>query len=86
VADPPELAGHRVDGRAIWPQARAADAAWFEAAMMLRRAVKMFRGRDRAMKMTVDIPPAERGWMMGACYTFQTQVAAHAGRAIPRVT
>lgn len=83
VAAPSEMAGHKVDGRAVLPEAITADGELFEAAMMLRRAVKMFRGRDRAHKMPMDIAPADRSWMMGACYTFQPEVAPRAIRAGP---
>jgi hypothetical protein len=78
VQHPPSFAGHRVDGRAILPASCRSDRDTLEAAMLLRRAVKTFRGRDRAAKMAQDIAPADRGWMANACYTFRPENAPRA--------
>lgn len=79
VTQPAAFAGHRVGARADFGDAFEADADLFETAMMLRRAILVYRGRRRLDPNTRSAETMT--WMTGACYTFQPVNAARARRA-----
>lgn len=80
VCDPPLYRGHSIDGRAVLPDECLADPELFEAAMMLRRAVKMFSGLQYGWTVDAD-SPLDRPWMSGACYSYQPNIAVRARRS-----
>jgi len=62
------FSGHHLGGRAAWPDGDAIDRDTLEAAVILRRGVRMFRGRRRFrpdMVHATDLP-----FLVGACFTF----------------
>jgi hypothetical protein len=62
------FSGHHLGGRAVWPDGAAFDRDTLEAAVILRRGVRMFRGRRQYrpdMVRATDLP-----FLAGACFTF----------------
>ncbi len=74
VTAPPAFAGHSLAGRAIWPEGSIADDDALEAALILRRALVIFRGRmpDYAnITHAHEVPGA-----FGTCFTYQPENAS----------
>jgi hypothetical protein len=80
VTAPPDFAGHALSGRAIWPDGSIADADSLEAALMLRRALMIFRGRMS------EFPAITRADQVldarGTCFTYQPENAPSGLRSI----
>jgi hypothetical protein len=74
VGTPTELAGHNLEGRAMWPEGYVADADALEAALMLRRALVIFRGR------MPEVPTIKRADQVpggfGTCFAYQPENAS----------
>ena len=77
VVAPAAFAGHRLAGRAEWRQGSFADADALEAAMMLRRALVIFRGRMSEYPEVTSADQVPGGF--GSCFTYQPENAS-AGR------
>jgi len=73
VTAPSEFAGHSLAGRAVWPEGSIADDDALEAALMLRRALVIFRGRtsEYPAVMRADHVPS----VFGTCFTYQPENA-----------
>jgi hypothetical protein len=68
IVGPGPFSGHHLGGRADWPDGAAIDGDTLEAAVILRRGVRMFRGRRQFrpdMVHATDLP-----FLAGACFTF----------------
>jgi hypothetical protein len=71
VTAPREMAGHRIDGRAEWPAGVVPDADSLEAALMLRRALAIFRGRLENYPEVTSAEQVPGGF--GTCFTYQPE-------------
>jgi len=74
VTAPPAFAGHTLVGRAVWPEGSIADDDALEAALILRRALVIFRGRMPeypTIKRADQVPGG-----FGTCFTYQPENAA----------
>jgi hypothetical protein len=74
VVAPPELAGHALEGRAVWPEDFIANADALEAALMLRRALVIFRGRMPVVPTIKSADQVPGGF--GTCFTYQPENAS----------
>ena len=77
VVAPPAFAGHRLPGRAEWPAGAIADAEALEAALMLRRALVIFRGRMSEYPVVTMADQVPGGF--GSCFSYLPENAS-AGR------
>jgi hypothetical protein len=75
ITSPPKFAGHQLSGRAVWPEGGIADADELEAAMMLRRALVIFRGRMSEYPEVTQADQVPGGF--GSCFTYLPQNASH---------
>jgi hypothetical protein len=75
VVAPASFAGHSLKGRAEWPAGAIADADMLEAALMLRRALVIFRGRVSEYPSVTKADQVPGGF--GTCFTYQPENAAH---------
>ncbi len=73
VIAPPAFAGHNLPGRAEWPEGSITDADSLEAAMMLRRALVIFRGRASEYPAVARADQVPGGF--GTCFTYQPENA-----------
>jgi hypothetical protein len=74
VVAPAAFAGHRLAGRAEWPAGSIADADALEAALMLRRALVIFRGRMSEYPEITSADQVPGGF--GTCFTYQPENAS----------
>ncbi|MDB5393753.1 MAG: hypothetical protein JWM91_1259 [Rhodospirillales bacterium] len=74
VVWPPAFAGHQFDGRAVWPPGSIEDADALEAALMLRRALVIFRGRMEDYPEVTSADQVPGGF--GTCFTYQPENSA----------
>jgi hypothetical protein len=74
VVAPPAFAGHRLPGRAEWPAGAIADADALEAALMLRRALVIFRGRMSEYPEVTSADQVPGGF--GSCFTYLPENAS----------
>ena len=74
VVAPPLFAGHQLPGRAEWPAGSIADDDALEAAMMLRRALVIFRGRMSEYPEVTRADQVPGGF--GSCFTYQPENAS----------
>jgi hypothetical protein len=75
VVAPPAFAGHQLAGRAEWPVGSIADADALEAALMLRRALVIFRGRMSQYPEVTSADQVPGGF--GSCFTYQPENASN---------
>lgn len=75
VVAPPLFAGHQLPGRAEWPEGSIPDADALEAAMMLRRALVIFRGRMSEYPEVTSADQVPGGF--GSCFTYLPENASH---------
>ena len=75
IVAPPEFAGHQLAGRAEWPAGSIVDADALEAALMLRRALVIFRGRMSEYPEVTRADQVPGGF--GSCFTYQPENAVH---------
>jgi hypothetical protein len=74
VVGPVAFAGHRLGGRAEWREDSIADADALEAALMLRRALVIFRGRMSEYPEVTSADQVPGGF--GTCFTYQPENAS----------
>ena len=75
IVGPASFAGHKLEGRAEWPQGAIPDDDTLEAALMLRRALVIFRGRMSEYPAVTKADQVPGGF--GTCYTYQPENAPH---------
>ena len=75
IVAPPLFAGHHLAGRAEWPAGSIADADALEAALMLRRALVIFRGRMSQYPEVTSADQVPGGF--GSCFTYQPENASN---------
>jgi hypothetical protein len=75
ITSPPKFAGHQLAGRAVWPDGSIKDADALEAAMMLRRALVIFRGRMSEYPEVTSADQVPGGF--GSCFTYLPENASH---------
>jgi hypothetical protein len=75
VTAPAAFAGHSLEGRAVWPAGSIGDDDALEAALVLRRALVIFRGRMPSPPVIKRADQVPNGF--GTCYTYQPANAAH---------
>jgi hypothetical protein len=73
VIAPPAFAGHKLPGRAQWPKGSIVDADALEAALMLRRALVIFRGRMSEYPEITSADQVPGGF--ASCFTYQPENA-----------
>jgi hypothetical protein len=74
VVAPDSVAGHSLHGRAEWRPEAVADADALEAALMLRRALVIFRGRISDYPTVTSADQVPNGF--GTCFTYQPENAS----------
>ncbi len=74
VVAPPAFAGHQLAGRADWAPGSIADGDALEAALMLRRALVIFRGRMSEYPEVTSADQVPGGF--GSCFTYQPENAS----------
>lgn len=74
VVAPESVAGHSLKGRADWKPEAVADPDALEAALMLRRALVIFRGRVSEYPEVTMADQVPNGF--GTCFTYQPENAA----------
>jgi len=74
ITSPPKFAGHQLTGRAVWPDGSIEDADALEAAMMLRRALVIFRGRMSEYPEVTMADQVPGGF--GSCFTYLPENAS----------
>lgn len=74
VVSPGLFAGHSLHGRAEWKPEAVADADALEAALMLRRALVIFRGRISEYPTVTMADQVPNGF--GTCFTYQPENAS----------
>jgi hypothetical protein len=74
VVSPESVAGHSLHGRAAWKPEAIPDADALEAALMLRRALVIFRGRVTEYPEVTKADQVPNGF--GTCFTYQPENAS----------